>query len=177
MLKVIDKHTGPAEISGILTLPWEIRQKGRFRTFTDAGEETGVFLPRGGVLREGELLQTECGKVLQVRARPERLTEARASDWLTFSRVCYHLGNRHVPLQIGELWVRFQPDHVLQEMVELLGLQTGSVEAGFNPEEGAYSGGHHHHHDTNTVGSMDFGQQRSQGTVSLSSVITGHSHE
>lgn len=167
MLKVIDKHSGQAEISGILTLPWEIRQKGRFRTFTDAGEETGVFLPRGGVLRDGELLQTECGKVLQVRAQPERLLEAACDDWLTFARACYHLGNRHVPLQVGERWLRFQPDHVLQEMVELLGLTTRTVEAGFNPEEGAYSGGHHHHHDNQSVGSVDFGLQRSQGLVNL----------
>lgn len=177
MLKVIDKYTGTAAIDGILTLPWEIRQKGRFRAFTDAGEETGVFLPRGGVLRDGERLQTECGKVLQVRARPERVLEAACDDWLTFARACYHLGNRHVPLQVGERWLRFQPDHVLQEMVELLGLSTCLLDAAFNPEEGAYSGGHHHHHDTQSVGSLDFGQQRSQGLIDLGAISTMPRHD
>lgn len=173
MLKVIDK-SAPAlvEVFDSLTLPWETRQKGRFRAVSDKGREVGVFLPRGGALRHGELLHTECGKTLMVQARAETLVHAGCDDWFVFARACYHLGNRHVPLQIGERWLRFQPDHVLQELAELLGLATSTLEAGFNPEDGAYSGhghNHHnrHHHDTDRVGAAGFGQQRTLGVVEL----------
>jgi urease accessory protein len=141
MLKVIDKSPAAmVEVYDTLTLPYATRQKGRFRAISDKGREVGVFLPRGGALRHGELLHTECGHILVVQAQAEAVIHATSDDWPTFARACYHLGNRHVPLQIGERWLRFQPDHVLRDMVELHGLQTSEACLSFTPEDGAYGG-------------------------------------
>lgn len=147
MLKITsrsDHHHG--EVMDSVILPYALRQKGRFKTTTKSGFEVGVFLVRGEVLRNGDCLFSECGKVLKVEAAPEEVVTAIATDWLTFSKACYHLGNRHVPMEIGELWLRFQPDHVLEEMVEMFGLKCKHHAAGFTPESGAYHGGHHHSH-------------------------------
>lgn len=150
MLRVSQRFDGhqPAEVLDTLTLPYELRKKGRFKAVTDGGREVGLFIERGKVLSEGELLVTECGQVLRISCQPESVVTARTDDWLAFSRICYHLGNRHVPLQVGERWLRFQPDHVLEHLVQHYGLTTVSEEAPFDPENGAYGdfGGHHHHH-------------------------------
>jgi urease accessory protein len=149
MLKIIsrsDHHHG--EVSDSVVLPYALRQKGRFKTTTISGVDVGVFLIRGEVLRDGDILFSECGKVLKVKAEPESVVTAIASDWLTFAKACYHLGNRHVPMQIGERWVRFQPDHVLEEMVEIFGLKCKHHQASFTPESGAYHGGGHSHGDS-----------------------------
>jgi len=143
----IKTNLGFSELSAddTLILPFELRQRGRLKAVTDNGVEVGLFLERGKVLSDGMLLESEDGKRIRVRAQAEAVVTAYCDDWLTFARACYHLGNRHVPLQVGERWVRFQPDHVLEEMVRLLGLNTRSELAPFDPEGGAYSGGHHHH--------------------------------
>ncbi|WP_426416756.1 urease accessory protein UreE [Aestuariirhabdus sp. LZHN29] len=135
--------------SDTLSLPFELRCKGRFRARTDGGQDVGVFIERGQVLQDGELLKTECGQLIRVRSQRETLVTARCDDWLAFSKACYHLGNRHVPLQVGERWLRFQPDHVLEELVRLHGLEVITEEAPFDPENGAYGhlGGHQHQHD------------------------------
>ncbi len=150
MLKVTQRYANkkPAVVADTLTLPYELRKKGRFKAATDSGLEVGLFIDRGKVLSEGELLQTDCGQVLQVRCQPEAVITARAEDWTRFARVCYHLGNRHVPLQVGDRWLRFQPDHVLEQLVRHFGLETRAEQAPFDPENGAYGdfGGHHHHH-------------------------------
>lgn len=149
MLKVYQRYeqTQPTELLDVLSLPFELRRKGRFKALTEGGLEVGIFIERGQVLRDGELLQTECGQVIQVRSRSETVVTARTDDWLAFAKACYHLGNRHVPLQVGECWLRFQPDHVLEALVQRFGLITATEEAEFSPENGAYgdSGGHHHH--------------------------------
>ncbi|WP_116472731.1 urease accessory protein UreE [Zobellella maritima] len=129
-----------------LTLTFEVRQKGRFKTVSDNGTELGVFLERGQVLAQGDKLQSENGRVFEVVARPEPVITAHASDWPTFARACYHLGNRHVTLQLGECWLRFQPDHVLEHLAEHLGLRLVASEAPFHPESGAYQGQHEHNH-------------------------------
>lgn len=164
MLKIIrreEHHHG--ECQDALVLPFALRQKGRFRTRSKSGADVGVFLVRGEVLREGDCLFSECGQVLKVEAEAEAVVTAVASDWLTFSKACYHLGNRHVPMEIGELWLRFQPDHVLEEMIEMLGLMCSRHEASFTPENGAYHGhGSHSHqshsHHSNSHHSHDDGE-------------------
>lgn len=149
MFRVIsrsDHHHG--EIEDAIVLAYEMRQRGRFRVASKTGLDVGVFLPRGDVLQNGDCLFTECGKVFQVIAKEEEIVTAVAKDWLTFAKACYHMGNRHVPMEIGEMWLRFQPDHVLEEMVELFGLECRHHKAMFNPESGAYhGGGHAHAHD------------------------------
>lgn len=130
-----------------LCLDYDQRTKGRLKAETSCGEEVGLFLERGKVLRAGDCLKATNGKILRVVAADEELVEASCDSWLIFAKCCYHLGNRHVPLEVGERVLRMRPDHILQEMIEQLGMTTSRVKTGFNPEQGAYSGGHHHHHD------------------------------
>ena len=130
----------------VLTLPFDVRRKSRFRASLEEGGEVAVILPRGGSLRDGDLLAVETGEVVKVRAAPERVSEVRTSDSLLFARVCYHLGNRHVPLEIGDGWVRYEHDHVLDEMVQGLGAQVGFHAFPFEPEPGAYGNANSHSH-------------------------------
>ncbi|HBC56306.1 MAG TPA: urease accessory protein UreE [Gammaproteobacteria bacterium] len=130
-----------------LTLPFNDRTKSRLRTHLDSGEEAGLFLPRGTVLRAGQLLRDDLNRVIQVCAAEEPVSVGRAGSHRLFARACYHLGNRHVPLQVGNRWLRYQPDNVLDEMLIQLGLTVSQQLLPFEPEAGAYGGGHSHHHD------------------------------
>ncbi|WP_290702805.1 urease accessory protein UreE [Amphritea sp.] len=129
-----------------VVLSQEQRDRGRLKLTGENGEEVRLFLERGKPLLVGEYLKTTCGKYVQVEGAVEAVTYAECEDWQTFARACYHLGNRHVKLQVGECWLRMQPDHVLEEMLELLGLTLTHQETVFVPESGAYSNGGHHHH-------------------------------
>ena len=124
-----------------VTLPFETRQKSRFQATLDNGEEIGLLLPRGTVLRDGDILETEKGLRIKVTAAIESVSFAQISNPHLFARACYHLGNRHVPLQIGENWLRYQHDHVLDDMLHGLGIHTQHEHAPFEPEAGAYGGG------------------------------------
>ena len=126
-------------------LDHDTREKGRFKTTSTNGVEVRVFLERGKTLVPGEFLKTQCGKLVEVVGAEELLTHAHCDDWVSFSKACYHLGNRHVKVQVGDKWLRIKPDYVLEEMLALLGLQISQEQAVFIPESGAYSGGHHHH--------------------------------
>ena len=132
-----------------LLLPFESRCKSRLRTKLASGEECGLFLERGGVLRGGDKLLGNDGRVVAVVAAPESLMEAVSSDPLQLARAAYHLGNRHVAVQILPGSLRFAQDHVLGEMVRGLGLPVAEIEAPFEPESGAYGahGGHGHSAD------------------------------
>ncbi|BBB26922.1 urease accessory protein UreE [Amphritea japonica] len=129
-----------------VVLSHEQRDRGRLKLTGENGEEVRLFLERGKPLLVGEYLKTTCGKYVQVEGAVEPVTYAECEDWHTFARACYHLGNRHVKLQVGVRWLVMQPDHVLEEMLELLGLTLTHKEAVFVPESGAYSNGGHHHH-------------------------------
>ncbi|CAK2573836.1 MULTISPECIES: urease accessory protein UreE [Vibrio] len=134
---------------GYLSLPIDSRIKSRLKVMLDDGRNAGLFLPRGHILRGGEQLSSECGLVVEVKAAPETVSTVYCEDLLLLTRVAYHLGNRHVPLQVEAGWVRYQHDHVLDEMVEGLGATVTTEKQPFEPEGGAYggrSGGHHHHH-------------------------------
>jgi urease accessory protein len=126
-----------------LVLPFQLRNKSRLRTTLENGEEVGLFLERGSVLRGGDRLLADDGRVVEIVAEPEAVSTVRATDPLALCRASYHLGNRHVALQIGDGWLRYQYDHVLDEMVRGLGLSVTVEEAPFEPESGAY-GGHSH---------------------------------
>lgn len=128
--------------TAVLRLPFELRQRSRLRTILDTGEEIGIFLPRGSVLRDGDLLGNEDGAILVVRAAAERVSLGSSADPLLFSRACYHLGNRHVPLQIGAGWLRYERDHVLDDLLRKLGLTVVWEDAPFEPEAGAYDQHH-----------------------------------
>ena len=137
------------EPGATLTLPLEKRIRSRQRVTLDDGTEAGVFLQRGQVLKEGDLLGSAGGLIVQVRAAAEPVSEVRCDDPLLLARACYHLGNRHMSVQIGQGLLRYQHDHVLDDMLRGLGLQPTFVEAPFEPEPGAYGGsaqGHGHSH-------------------------------
>ncbi len=147
MLEVLQRTTTAQEATGELWLPWDMRKRGRLRSCTADGRDIGLFLQRGEPLRDGEKLLTRCGEIIEVRAAAEDIASATCDDWLVFSRACYHLGNRHVPLQIEARRLRFQRDPVLQQLALLLGMQVIEESAPFHPEPGAYSGhGHDNHH-------------------------------
>lgn len=126
-----------------LVLSYDLRQKCRLRTQSTAGEEVGLFLPRGEVLRNGDVLQAEDGRRVRVTAKPEKVLQIGCADPLQLTRIAYHLGNRHVALQVGEGWLRIADDYVLRQMVEGLGATVVEMDAPFEPEPGAY-GGHMH---------------------------------
>jgi len=144
-LRVVERLTEALPAQSTLTLPFELRHKSRLRTCLDSGEEVGLFLPRGTVLRSGDRLRTTCGRVIEVRAAPEAVSTARADDALLLARAAYHLGNRHIALQVGAGWLRYLHDHVLDRMIEELGLAVSAERAPFEPEAGAYGGDHHDH--------------------------------
>lgn len=129
----------------VIVLTQEQRDKGRLKAEAKSGAEVRIFLERGKPLQVGELLQSDCGKQILIEGAQEEVTYAACDDWHTFARACYHLGNRHVKLQVGERWLQMTPDHVLEEMLEGLGLTVSRRRAVFVPESGAYSHGHHHH--------------------------------
>ena len=130
-----------------LTLPFDQRQKSRLRVTLDNGQDAGLFLARGSVLREGDLIVSDDGRLIRVVAAPETVSTVHSDDTLALMRAGYHLGNRHVPVQIAAGWLRYRHDHVLDDMVRGLGLEVTAEQAPFEPEAGAYGGGHHHHHD------------------------------
>ena len=129
-----------------LTLPFERRTRSRLRTRLDTGEEVALQLPRGTTLRDGDLLLTTCGRLVRVRAANEPVSTARSEHTALLLRAAYHLGNRHVALQIGDGFVRYLHDHVLDDMVRKLGLLVQLEQAPFEPEAGAYEGGGEHAH-------------------------------
>jgi urease accessory protein len=146
MLKITEKLVTPLTPSVSLTMPFEKRQKSRLRVSLDNNQEAALMLERGSVLRHGELLRADNGLVVEVRAANEEVAVISTEDSFLLARACYHLGNRHVPLQIGEGWLRIQRDHVLEEMVQSLGLFVKHECAPFEPESGAYSGHSNHSH-------------------------------
>jgi urease accessory protein len=161
-LRVFDRRVpATSQVAGELRLIYEWRQKTRFRMTvsrgTLAGETVGIDLERGTVLREGDHIANEQGTVLLVSAAIEQLLQVEAGDPLHLARIAYHLGNRHVPVQIGtdggSAWLRLQIDHVLENMVIGLGASVSVVSAAFDPESGAYGHAGHasadgHDHDS-----------------------------
>jgi len=153
MLRFIQRITVPAKAMYQLTLPFDQRIKGRLKVTLDDGTEAGLFLERGPILRGGDLIATEQGEIAQVKAAIESVSSVHCDDALLLARVCYHLGNRHTPLQIEAGFVRYQHDHVLDDMVRALGLEPVCEQAPFEPEPGAYgehnsdhAAGHSHGH-------------------------------
>jgi urease accessory protein len=145
MLIVSQKLLEPRPASAWLTLPFQLRSKSRLRTTLDGGEEVGLMLERGSVLRGGDLLIADDGRVIEVVAAPETVSTVRAGDPWKLARASYHLGNRHVALQIGQGWLRYQHDYVLDDMVRGLGLDVVVEAAPFEPEGGAYGATPHNH--------------------------------
>ena len=142
---VIESRCDRAAHQEQLSLPFELRQKSRLRTKLASGEEAGLFLEHGSILRGGDCLRANDGRIVLIVAADEELMEAKCVTPFQLVRAAYHLGNRHVPVQIGDGWLRFQADDVLAQMLRGLNATVSRVSAPFEPEAGAYAGGHHHH--------------------------------
>jgi urease accessory protein len=145
MLKIVEYLDGEFEAEDSVTLSFEFRQKSRQRVVLDSGQEAGMILPRGTIMRGGDLLRSDDGRVIRVIAAPEPVSVAKAADPMLLMRACYHLGNRHVHLEITEDSLRYQHDPVLDGMVRALGLEVRSDRLPFEPESGAYGESSHHH--------------------------------
>jgi urease accessory protein len=143
MLKLTELASDSTTSDDVVTLPYETRQKSRLLSQTDSGTTIGIFLPRGQMLSHGLVLKGHDDYRVRVNAASESLSVIRTTDALQFARACYHLGNRHIALQIlpGEL--RFLTDHVLDQMLVGLGLEVCHEELPFEPEQGAYHGHGH----------------------------------
>jgi urease accessory protein len=142
-----------ARSAGALTLSFDERRRSRLLATLDDGREVALMLPRGTILRHGDRLRGDGGLVVEVRAAAEGLSIAATRDAHLLTRAAYHLGNRHVPLEIGADWLAYAHDHVLDDMVRGLGLDVSPRVAPFEPEAGAFAheaagGGHsHRQHD------------------------------
>ena len=126
-----------------LELPFELRQKSRLRARLNDGEEVSLMMPRGGILRGGDLLAASDGRIVKVVARAEALLHIECATPHALARAAYHLGNRHVPVEVGEGYLRIAADHVLEHMLAGLGARVSAATAPFEPEAGAYAGHSH----------------------------------
>jgi len=136
-----------------ITLDWDVRQKSRFESTDSAGRQVGIFLQRGQVVRGGDVLVGEDGSLLKVQAAPQavlRITHCTAHGTpFDLTRAAYHLGNRHVPIELQADHLKIEPDHVLADMLRSMHLIVHEVNESFEPENGAYGehgGGHQHGH-------------------------------
>ena len=134
-----DQRAGATPVATTsVTLSFEDRRRSRLLVRLGDGREAALMLPRGTVLRDGDLLRADTGLIVVVRAAAETLSVARTSDPHRLTRAAYHLGNRHVPLQIGPGWLAFGHDHVLDGLVRELGLEVTTEVVPFEPEAGGY---------------------------------------
>ncbi|MGF6756791.1 urease accessory protein UreE [Paraburkholderia sp. GAS42] len=149
--KRIDPHIKLAAVlvkrAPTLTLAFDARCKSRLAATLDNGEEVALVLARGTVLRDGDVLVAQDGALVRVVAAAEEVLYVRAPDRLTLTRAAYHLGNRHTPVEIGDDFLKLEFDPVLADMLKRLGTSVDQVSMPFQPETGAYGGGHKHGHD------------------------------
>lgn len=130
-----------------LALPYDTRQRSRQRLDLPDGRTLAIALPPGTTLRPGDRLQADDGTCFTIEAAAEPVLHITAPDTLTLTRAAYHLGNRHIPVEVGLAHLAIKPDPVLDDMLCQLGTTTDHRDAPFAPEAGAYGGGHRHGHD------------------------------
>jgi len=162
----------PVDVRIVLT--HEQRDRGRMRTYSTEGEEVRLFLARGTPLTVGEHLRSQCGRYVLIEGAIEPVVNASCEDWATFSRACYHLGNRHVKVQIGQRSLRIQPDHVLEDMLQQLGLTLEHVNHVFVPEAGAYGHAGHSHHRAPLATASGTGAAVESGSIDSLDYIAAH---
>lgn len=142
-------------------LDWDVRQKSRFECADSQGRSVGVFLPRGTVLRGGDVLVAQDGSLIKVLAAPQsvlRITHCPEHGTpYDLIRAAYHLGNRHVPIELKPDHLKIEPDHVLADMLRAMHLIVQAVDEAFEPESGAYASGGHAHSGHNQAPARDVG--------------------
>ena len=140
--------TDPAKDIPFLVLPFDSRKKSRQLVKLEGGEEIGLLLPSGTILRDGDIIESETGSQFKIQAAEEELMKVTSpSDPFLLLRAAYHLGNRHTAIKLRKKCILLQVDSVLKEMLLGLGLTISLVSEKFTPETGAYGGGHKHGHD------------------------------
>ncbi len=153
--KIISQGTGLAPVlvkrASTIELDWDIRQKSRFDCTDSLGRSLGIFLPRGTLVRGGDVLLAEDGSMVRVIAAPQSVLRITActshGSPFDLTRAAYHLGNRHVPIELKPDHLKIEPDHVLADMLRSMHLTVNEVLEAFEPEGGAYSAaGHAHGH-------------------------------
>ena len=152
--KLISQGAGlaPALVkrASTIELDWDVRQKSRFDATDSIGRSLGVFLPRGTVARGGDVLVAEDGSLIRVIAAPQSVLKithcTQHGTRYDLIRAAYHLGNRHVPIELKPDHLKIEPDHVLVDMLRAMHLIVHAVEEAFEPENGAYAAGGHHTH-------------------------------
>ena len=152
--KLIPQARGLAPVllkrAATVQLDWDVRQKSRFEATDSQGRQLGVFLPRGTVVRGGDVLVAEDGALVRVLAAAQPvlvITHCTAhGSPFDLTRAAYHLGNRHVPIELKPDHLKIEPDHVLADMMRAMHLIVRSADEAFEPEAGAYGGGHGHGH-------------------------------
>ena len=130
-------------------LDWDVRQKSRFDATDSQGRQLGIFLPRGTVVRGGDVLVAEDGSLVKMIAAPQavlRITHCTEhGSPYDLIRAAYHLGNRHVPIELKPDHLKIEPDHVLADLLRAMHLIVNAVDEAFEPESGAYATGGHAH--------------------------------
>jgi len=153
--KLISQGRGLAPVllkrASEVSLDWDVRQKSRFDATDSGGRSIGVFLPRGTVVRGGDVLVAEDGSLIRVVAAPQAVLHIshcpQHGTPFDLTRAAYHLGNRHVPIELKSDHLKIEPDHVLAEMLRAMHLIVREDVLAFEPEGGAYSAqGHAHGH-------------------------------
>jgi len=146
MVEIRARHEGDGgAVAGRLRLPFEMRRRSRQRATLESGEEVAVILTRGEMLRGGDRVVAVDGRIIEVVAEAESVMHVECASPEALARIAYHLGNRHVAVQVDAGWLRFVADAVLAKMVEGLGARVATLQAPFEPEPGAYA--LHHRHD------------------------------
>ncbi|HDJ8878438.1 TPA: urease accessory protein UreE [Escherichia coli] len=150
MLYLTQRVEIPAQPTASVTLPIDVRVKSRIKVTLNDGRQAALLLPRGLLLRGGDILSNENGsEFIEVIAADEAVSVVHCEDPFILAKACYHLGNRHVPLQIMPGELRYHHDHVLDDMLRQFGLVVDFAHLPFEPEAGAYANepyGHRHHH-------------------------------
>lgn len=155
--KIIAQGAGLAPVlvkrASTVELDWDVRQKSRFDATDSLNRQLGVFLPRGTLVRGGDVLVAEDGSMVQVIAAPQTVLRITAcmshGSPFDLTRAAYHLGNRHVPIELKPDHLKIEPDHVLADMLRAMHLIVNEVDEAFEPEGGAYStAGQGHAHGT-----------------------------
>jgi urease accessory protein len=145
-IEAVKRGSWPAErAADSVTLDYDARHRRRIRLVSDGGTDFLLDLPAAAVLGQGDGLRLEDGHWLRVVAAPEDLLEVRCDSPAALARVAWHLGNRHLPAELGPDWIRLRPDHVIAAMLAGLGAQLALVQAPFEPERGAYAQDPHGH--------------------------------
>ena len=138
-------HWPKDKAAGTLTLDFDARHRRRIRLTADQGGDVLLDLPKAVAMADGDGLQLEDGRWLEVKAAAETVVEVRHKDPRQLVRLAWHLGNRHLPTEIRNEVLRIRPDHVIEEMLQGFGAKIAKVQAPFQPEGGAYGGNGHHH--------------------------------